>query len=179
MEKFQVTSVKWKNLLLLLACLGFVTFGVIILYHGITEWPNEPFAIIFGFITVAFFGAAFPLGLKRLFTKAIEFELTKHSLNIQPNSNEAFSIPWQSISQFENISISGAKIILIHVKDPHEWIERQNNPIKRKLMKFNLSEYETPFNITSSGMNISNKKLLKKLREYHSQFLNLNQTNKD
>jgi len=179
MEKFQVTSVKWKTLLLLFACLGFVTFGAILLYHGIMEWPNEIFAIIFGFITVAFFGAAFPLGVKRLFANTVELEMTKYSLNIQPNSEKGFSIPWENISQFEKISISGAKLILIHVKDPHLWIKRQNNPIKRKLMQFNLSKYGTPFNTTSSGMNISNKKLLKKLKEYHIQFLKVNKTKKD
>ncbi len=170
MEKFQVTSVKWKTLLLLLACLGFVTAGAGLIYQGVVKWPNELFALILGLVTLAFFGAAFPLGVKRLFSNVIELELSKSGLSIHPNSDKGFIIPWGKISHFEEIHVSGAKIILIHVKDAQQWIDKQNNPIKRKLMQFNLSSYRTPFNTTTSGMNISNKKLIKKLNKYHRQF---------
>ncbi len=169
MDTFQVTSVKWKTLLLLIACIGFVAFGATMLYHGITEWPNEIFAILLGLVTVLFFGAAFPLGIKRLFSNVIELELTKYALKIQANTANGFAIPWKNISHFSEIKISGAKIILIHVENPQHWINRQINPIKRKLMQFNYANYGTPFNTTSSGMNISHKKLLNKLISYQKE----------
>lgn len=169
MNHLQVKRVKWKTLLLLLLCIGFVVLGAKILSLGIANWPNELFAFGLGLISVLFFGAAFLFGFKSLFSDRIELELTKSCLKIQPDTQKEITIQWDDITQFGVLNISGTKIILIYVRDPQNWIDRETNPIKRKLMQFNLSQYGSPFNFTSSGMNISHQNLLSQLISFHKE----------
>ena len=155
-----------KTFLLILAALGFVTFGVVLFYQGLKNSPIDIFAIGLGLISALFFGAAIPLGIKRLFNTVIELELTKDYLRVRPDSNQGFNIPWNQILEFKEVRIRGAKIILIFVTNPDRWINRELNPIKKKLMQFSYDNYGTPFNITASGMNVSHKKLFQKLNIY-------------
>lgn len=163
MENIKIGRSRIKTFLLILGAIGFVVGG----FWMMTNDETDLFTKIIGGISILFFGAAIPLGIKKLITNEDAVEFNNYNLIIEPNSNKRVVIPWNKILGFDEISIRGAKIITIKVSNPQEWINGEPNSIKRKLMQFNNSNYKTPFNITSSGLNISHKKLFKLLNEYH------------
>jgi len=169
MEKVQIKSSRWKVVLLLLAALGFVFFGAFMMKEGLTNNPKDFGMIVMGLIPTLFFGVAIPLGVKRLMKQVVELELTETHLSIQPDTRQNFQIPWSEILEIESKKINRAKLILIHVKDPKEWIDKENNPFKKKLLQFNFNQCGTPFNSSTGSMNISHNKLIDVLTQFKKQ----------
>jgi len=165
MENIKIGRSRIMTFLLILGAIGFVIGGVWILKDSDTDL----FEKIIGGISILFFGAAIPLGIRKLITNEDAVEFNNYNLIIEPNSNKRIVIPWNKILGFDEIRIKGAKIITIKVSNPQEWINGEPNSIKRKLMQFNNRNYKTPFNITSSGLNISHKKLFELLIDYHKE----------
>lgn len=69
------------------------------------------------------------------------------------------------IDHFSEIQIEGEYFVIIHVHDPDRYIEQETNAIKKELMKFNLQNYDSPFNLTASSMDIKHQGLLELLRK--------------
>ena len=155
-----------KTFLLILGAIGFVLVGIWI----IRDIDSDLIEKIFGVVSILFFGAAIPLGIKKLITNEDALQLDNYNLIIEPNSHKRIAIPWNKIIGFEEIRIEGVKFITIKVSNPQVWINGESNPAKRKLMQFNYSTSQTPFNITSSGLNISHKELFKLLNEFHKEY---------
>ena len=162
MEKVEIGRSRIKTFFLLLGAVGFVIGGIWMTMASDTNL----FEKIVGGISVLFFGAGIPIGIKKFITNESALELSKRCLIIEPRSNKKYVLPWEKITGFEEIRIKGAKIILIKVSNPKDWINQETNTIKRKMMQFNFNSYGTPFNITSSGLKISHKKLLELLNDF-------------
>lgn len=64
-------------------------------------------------------------------------------------------ILWVDIENIKVIEIHRQKIILVLVKNPQEYIDKQSKSFKRKLMKLNYDMYGTPLSIASNGLKIS------------------------
>lgn len=163
MENLKLGRSRMKTFLLLLGAIGFVLGGLWMLQSPDTDL----FEKIAGVVGVLFFGAAIPIGIKKLYTNEMALELSKDYLIIEPSSSNKYVLPWRHISGFEVIKIKGTKIITIKVDHPQDWINKESSLIKRKLMQFNLSNYGTPFNISASGLEISHHKLLELLNRFH------------
>lgn len=50
------------------------------------------------------------------------------------------------------------------------WLEKETNRIKKKLMKFNMNKFGSPFNIAASGLDISADELNEKLNNYINKY---------
>ena len=164
MENIQVKATRWKTLLLLFAAFGFVVAGIWMLLYPEMGMFNRGV----GLVGVIFFGAAIPIGIKKLIINQVELELSEVNLIIKPESNNTIPLPWSEIKGFDILKIKGTKIIIIKVLNPKDYIDRETNPIRKALMKFNNSNYGSPFNFTGSGMNISTNKLLIELNRFHT-----------
>lgn len=163
MEKVIVGRSLGKTFLLILGAMGFVALGV----WTIAGNGFDLFEKIVGGIGILFFGAAIPIGVKKLINNENALELNHGNLIIEPDSNKRLVIPWEKIVGFGEVRIEGVKFITINVSKPEEWMNREQNAVKKKLMQFNNLKYQTPFNIGSGGLNISHKKLLGLLIEFH------------
>lgn len=162
MQKVIVGRSRIKTFLLLLGAIAFVLIGI----WMITTSGTDVLEKVIGGISILFFGAAIPIGIKKLITNEPALELSENHLIIEPQSNKKFVLPWNIILEFDVINIKSTKIITIKVSNPKDWIDKETNPIKRKLMQFNLNSYGTPFNIASSGLDISHKKLMELLDNF-------------
>lgn len=163
MEKVEIGRSRLKTFFLILGAIGFVLGGI----WMIKAPDTDLFEKIIGGISILFFGAATPLGIKKLITNDVALELSETCLIIEPKSTKKYVLPWGEILGFDEISINGTKIITIRVSNPQDWINRETNSIKRKMMQFNFNNYRTPFNITSTGLNVSHGKLLEILHDFH------------
>jgi hypothetical protein len=105
MEKVEIGRSRIKTFFLLLGAIGFVIGGIWMTMASDTNM----FEKIVGGIGVLFFGAAIPIGIKKLITNETALELSKSCLIIEPKSNKKYVLPWDKITGFDEISIKGAK----------------------------------------------------------------------
>lgn len=89
--------------------------------------------------------------------------IDKRGLYLNPNKNEI--LEWKNIEGFKEISMYGTKIIIIKVNNGNEMIEKETSELRKKLMQFNLNNYGSPYNISTSTMNIKSNKLFDLLNQ--------------
>jgi hypothetical protein len=74
-------------------------------------------------------------------------------------------ILWPDIQGFSILEMHRQKLIMLHVKDPQQYIVKQKNLLKRKGMELNNRMYGTPLSISANGLKISFDTLLAILNE--------------
>ena len=72
----------------------------------------------------------------------------------------AGQILWSDIEDIVVIEIQRQKLIMIHVTNPQDYIDKQVSWFKRKMMQMNYNMYGTPLSITSNALNISFDELM-------------------
>ena len=91
-------------------------------------------------------------------------------LNVYPKESLTEFIKWDEIKGFEEIKIQSTKILIILVKDPYYWLEKETSPIRKKIMEFNINNYNSPFNVSATGLAISSRDLMQKLSSYFEKY---------
>ncbi len=165
MDKIEIGRSRFKTFLLILGAVGFVVAGILMIRTS----EIDMFEKFIGGIGILFFGAAIPLGIKKLITNEVALEISRNNLILEPNSNKKYVLVWNEILGFDVVKIKGAKIIIIEMNNPQKWINKESNLVKKKMMQYNYNNYGTPFNITAAGLSVSHSKLLSSLRDYHSE----------
>ncbi|MGZ3882819.1 MAG: STM3941 family protein [Bacteroidia bacterium] len=154
---------KKKILLMLTGSLAFVAIGVWfivkppVVHHAVFGNPTLIFSA--GIASVLFFGLCAVMLLRKLPDTTPGLVIDEAGLNDNSSGVAAGQIPWSDIDSFSVVEIQKQKIILVHVKHPQTYIERQSGSFKRKAMALNNKLYGTPVSITSNGLNIGFEEL--------------------
>jgi hypothetical protein len=176
MERIEIYSSKKKSLFLLIVSIAFVVLGfwLILEANNLTGWrARSPlFTRIIGLASILFFGLGVFIGIKRLIKPEIALILDVKGLNVNPKKSLTEYIKWSDINGFEEVKIQSTRIIIISVKNPSYWLDKETSKLRRKLMQINLNNYDSPFNIATSGLDINSDKLIKTLNTYHDRYKN-------
>ncbi len=174
MEKIEIYSSKKKSFLLLLGSIAFVAMGfwLFIEADNLTGWivRNPFFNRAIAIVTIVFFGLGIFVGIKRVIQSKISLIIDPKGLNVNPQKSLTDFILWSEISGFNEIKIHNTRIIIIGVKEPDYWLDNETNIIRRKLMLFNIKNYNSPFNISAAGLDISADKLIETLNDYYKRY---------
>lgn len=160
---------KSKAVKLLCISIVFVAMGLYFIIH-----PEEfnrystVFTQFLGVITLCFFSLGIFVSIKMFFQKTPRFEINWEGITYDVKESSTF-IAWNEIESFSELKIYNQLMILIHVRDPKDYIAREKNLIKRKLMEFNYNKYNAPISILPSMYNISIDQLKANLERH---FLN-------
>ena len=176
MERIEINSSKKKSLLLLISSIAFVVLGFWLLIEAdnLTGWRgrNPIFTRGIGIASILFFGLGVFIGIKRLIKSEIALIIDTKGLNVNPKKSMTEYIKWSDINGFEEIKIQSTRIVIIGVKNPDYWLEKETSGFRRKLMQFNINNYNSPFNIAASGLDISSDKLIETLNNYYDRHKN-------
>lgn len=168
MDKIELYTSKSKSLALLFGSLVFVIVGIwMILDTDKTGDDLENY--FYGSLCVLFFSFGIFIGLKRIIRPQLMLIIDSKGININPKVSIRDFIEWKEISDFGELRIKTQKFIVINLYDPEVWIEKEVKPAKRKLMKMNLKNYGSPFQISVSGLNINYPELKDILNTYYQQ----------
>lgn len=174
MERIEIYSSKKKSLLLLIGSIAFVAVGFWLLFEAdnLTSWRARNPILTRGVAvaSILFFGLGIFVGIKRLIRSEIALIIDSKGLNINPKKSLTEFMLWSDISGFKEIKIQSTRIVVIGVKNSDHWLEKEKSVFKRKLMKFNIDNYNSPFNISSSGLDISSEKLFETLNNYYDRY---------
>ncbi len=113
-----------------------------------------------GILAILFFGAMAVIGITKLFDKKVGLTIDAHGItdnsnaSITDNSNASSVgfIAWDDIVRIEKQQMMSTKFLLVHVRNPEEYIARARNGVKAKLMRSNMQMYGTPLSITSNTL---------------------------
>lgn len=72
----------------------------------------------------------------------------------------AGQILWSDIEDISVLEIHRQKLIMLQVKNPQDYIDKQTSVLKKKLMQMNFNIYGTPLSITSNSLQIKFEELL-------------------
>lgn len=176
MERIEIYSSKKKSLLLLIGSTAFVVLGFWLIIEADNLTGLRARTPIFtrgiGIASILFFGLGVFVGIKRLIKSEIALIIDIKGLNVNPKKSLTEYIKWSDINGFEEIKIQSTRIVNIGVKNPQYWLDKETSGFRRKLMQFNVSNYNSPFNIAASGLDISSDKLIETLNNYYDRYKN-------
>ncbi|TKB98421.1 STM3941 family protein [Pedobacter cryotolerans] len=174
MERIEIYSSKKKSLLLLIGSLFFVLGGVYILMNVeiFTGYRSRnPFFIkTIGIISILFFGLGIYISVRQLLSNQLILVIDKKGLILYPKKSLTTFIEWKNIIGFSELKIQSQKFVVIVVDNSAYWIDKEENNIRKKMMKFNIKNFGSPFNLSSSSMQLNHTQLMSILNEYFNKY---------
>lgn len=164
---------KGKLLLTLLGAFAFVAIGIWFVLAPPTTYSSffgPAVIIVIGIISILFFGGIAILVIRKLFDSRPGLIINEQGINDNSSGLSAGQISWADIEDFSVLQIQRQRLILILVKNPQDYIDRQSNGWKRKLMAMNYRQYGTPMSISTNGLKISFAELLEILKQHLAKF---------
>ena len=160
----------------MIGSLVFVGLGFWLLFnaYNMASWKsNYPdFTRGIGVASILFFGLGVFIFIKRLIESEIAIIIDPQGVNLNPKKSLNEFIQWSDIHGFKEIKIQSTRIIVVAVNNPEYWLDKETSAFKKKLMQFNIRNYNSPFNITAAGLEISSDKLIETLNNYFKRYKN-------
>lgn len=170
----EIYTSKRKSLLFLLGSLAFVALGIwfVMDAENFTGWSarNPLITRAIGITVILFFGLGTFVFIKRLLKSEIALVIDPIGLNLNPKKPSSEFIKWEEIIGFEEMKIQSTSILIIRVTNPEYWLEHETSMIRKKMMQFNINNYNSPFNIASSGLDINSIELKNTLNKYFEKY---------
>lgn len=136
------------------------------------EWfirSDNPTVIkVIGYIFIIFFGAVMLLYSQRVFDKKPAMILDDEGFTDNTSGVNTGKVLWKDVTDIFVKEGMGQQFIMLKVKNPESYIEREKNPLKMRIMNMNNRLYETPINISAKAVKMSFEELLNLLKKYYN-----------
>ncbi|MEO0895320.1 MAG: STM3941 family protein [Bacteroidota bacterium] len=166
MERIEIYMSKSKSILLLLGCVAFLVMGVFMFL-----WADEVAYQVIGVIAIAFCSFASFIAIKRLIKSELAVIIDpKLGINIKPETTPTGFIKWEDIYGFREMKIESTRFVIILVKEPEKWIRQEKSGMRKKTLEYNLNRYNSPFNISTAGLDIKMDELIESLESYRKAY---------
>ena len=168
-QRIEIPLSNKKLILSVIGSLFFVVLGILFVTSpekytsSIMRSPTIIF--ITGLASILFFSLCFFFISKKLGDNSPGLVISDDGILDNSSGVSAGQIMWTEIEDIYVIEIHRQKLIMLQVKNPQDYINKQTNGFKRKLMTLNYKMYGTPISITSNGLKISFDELLSTLTE--------------
>jgi len=126
--------------------------------------------MVLGLVAILFFGGIAILVIRKIFDSCPGLIIDEQGLMDNSGGLSAGQILWQDIEAIQVLQIQRQRLILVLVKNPQDYIDRQSSGWKRKLMAMNYRQYGTPISISTNSLKISFATLLEMLEKHLAQF---------
>ena len=164
---------KGKLLLSTLGAFAFVAIGfwfVLAPPSRTSSSLESTLFMVLGLVAILFFGGIAILVIRKLFDSSPGLIIDEQGVTDNSGGLSAGQILWTDIEDISLLQIQRQRLILILVKNPQDYLDRQNNGWKRKLMAMNYRQYGTPVSISTNGLKISFAELLEILKHHLATF---------
>ena len=150
---------KKKITLILIGSIVFVMLGIwfVIDSDKFSRGPlrNPTIVSIVGVAAILIFGVLAFYALRKLPDNKPGLIMDESGLTDNSSAVSAGHILWTDINDLSVMTIQKQHFILLHVKNPQDYIGRQTGAFKRKMMQLNFKMYGSPLTISSNGLKIT------------------------
>lgn len=158
-QRIEIPLSKQKLILTLIGSLVFVAIGLWFVINPSALKSAQRFnptaIMLVGYAAIVFFGLCVAVIVSKLPDQKPGLIIDAKGLHDNSSGVSAGEILWEDIEALSVIQIHRQKLILLQVKNPQAYIDRQTSGFKRKMMSMNHRMYGTPVSITTNGLKIS------------------------
>jgi len=162
-QAIEIPLNKTKILVMLMSTLAFVIIGFwfVIAPPDIDNsfWGDPTKLTIIGYASILFFGLCAYFFIRKLPDNKPGLVIDDTGVFDNSGGLSAGIILWSDMEEISVIQIQKQKMIMIYLKNPQEYIDRQTSFLKKKGMQLNYKSYGTPISISSTGLKTSFDKL--------------------
>lgn len=160
---------KSKIVLLFFGCLIFCILSILFILNPdkYTSWRHSSSTIVFivGVLGVIFFGICLLYYARKIFDKTPGLIVNDKGIYDNASGISAGIIPWKDVVEISETTFVNQSFINIIVKNPDEYIKRQKNFFKRKLVQINYTSFGTVIAIPSVAINCDFNELKRILQQ--------------
>lgn len=153
MEKLVIKNSRWRYVLLLVGCIGFVAAGIWMVIAG-----NS-----FGWLAILFFGSGIPVSIWQIADTRPRLVIDEHG--VLDRTLGVGRIAWSDIEAAYVRSISGNDFICLELKNAEEYA-RKLSKVKRAMAAANRNLGFTDFNLNLSGVDASTAEVFELVIKY-------------
>ena len=168
-ERIEIPLSKSRIILMFLGALAFVAIGLWFIIDPPTiensYWGSPTKLAVIGYASVIVFGICAVLFSLKLGDKKPGLIVDDIGLIDNSGALSGGQVLWSDIENISVFEIHKQKLIMLEVKNPQDYINRQANLFKRKGMELNNKMYGTPLSITTNGLKTSFDDLMKILTD--------------
>jgi hypothetical protein len=151
-ETIVIPLSKTKIVLLTIGATVFLIVGLWLLSIANTQTRYNPTIIkLVTFNCFVFFGVCGLIGFRKLFDTKPGIVIDQFGITDNSSAIGGHKIKWNDITHFTIESVKRTKFILIHVKNPSEYID-PSNVFKRFWLNLNNRIYGTPLSIAATTL---------------------------
>ena len=153
MEKLIIQNSRWKHVLLLIGCIGFVIAGIWMVIHG------KPF----GWLAILFFGSGIPIFIWQISDSRPRLIIDERG--VLDRTLGVGLIAWTDIEAAYVRSIGSNDFICLELKNAEEYAQKLSK-VKRAMASANRHLGFTDFNLNLSGVDASTDEVFELLMKY-------------
>lgn len=173
-NQIEIPMSSLKLILAFLGSIGFVGAGAWVLYE-IQHLENlsvlkQVLMAISGIVGILFFGFLGFLAIKKLRDKKPGLIISGAGVTDHSNAFSIGFIPWSDVVGVTDFRVFKQRFVSIDLKNPQEYIEKQDTIIKRMAMQFNQTIFGAPISISASALQCNHDKLKAMLKNYFSEY---------
>ncbi|MFB9079623.1 STM3941 family protein [Flavobacterium procerum] len=155
-NQIEIPLSKKKMYLILAISILFVCLGIWFLTAPPTIdhpiYGNPKFIFSCGIASIVFFGYAGFSIFKKLGDKKPGLLINSEGITDNSSNVAAGLILWSDIIRITTANVMNQKFLIIKVKNPNEYINRQNGILKRKTVEMNYKTYGSPISISANTL---------------------------
>jgi hypothetical protein len=155
-QRIEIPLSKSKIIMMLISALVFVAIGLwfVIAPPQIKNsyWGNPTRIAIAGYASIIFFGLCAAHFIRKLPDTNPGLIIDNTGLLDNSGALSAGRILWEDIENISVLQMHKQKLLMLEVKNPQDYIDRQKSLLKRKGMELNYKMYGTPLSITANGL---------------------------
>jgi hypothetical protein len=155
-QRIEIPLNKSKIVMMLIGASAFVAIGLwfVIAPPEIKNsyWGNPTRLAFAGYASIFFFGLCAAFFIRKLPDTKPGLIIENTGLIDNSGALSAGQILWEDIVNISVLEMHKQKLLMLEVKNPQVYINRQSGLLKRKGMELNYKMYGTPLSITANGL---------------------------
>jgi len=163
-KPIEIQLSKFKLSLMIIGSLIFVTAGVWLIWHvavtPASHFRRFYFGLIVGSVSILFFGLAAVYLFKKLLDNKPGLIICDDGIIDNSGALSIGFIPWTDVVEIHEVFMGRQIFIIVEIINPLEYIDRQENTLKRRWMKANYKLYRSVIGITANGLKCNHNELL-------------------
>jgi hypothetical protein len=163
-QRIEIPLSKSKIIMMIIGTSAFVAIGLwfVIAPPQIKNsyWGHPARIAITGYASILFFGLCAAFFIRKLPESKPGLIIDSTGLLDNSGALSAGQILWTDIENISVLEMHKQKLLMVEVKNPREYIDRQKSLLKRKGMELNYKMYGTPLSITANGLKMPFNELL-------------------
>lgn len=166
LEEISIPLSRKKLLLMLAGSIGFVAIGLWFVvappdFHN-PFWRDRAF--VAGLASVVVFGLFAVFIGRKLGDRTPGVVINEKGITDNASAFPAGEIAWEDILGVEGTEMGGQRMVLVFVRNPQDYIDRQTNALKRKIVTMNAQMVGTPISISANALQVKSEELLELLQ---------------